>query len=195
MSNLPPQAPPVAVPPTITPATPAALGYATPGASGAQLAVWTDGRFVYARDGSLFPPMCIKCGTDAYVKMRKKRFTWFHPLAYLGLLGGILPFAIVALIMQKKATVSFGVCSTHRTNRLILALVGTFLVLGSIALMVVAGMQESGLLFLAALAILLISIIGLAITSPIMTPARIEDGVIKLKRVSPEFMKLLSRTP
>lgn len=144
MSDVPPTQAPVAVPPATFPAAPVALGYATPGSSGAQLAVWTDGRYVYARDGSRFPPMCVKCGTDAYVTMKAKRFTWFHPLAYLGLLGGI---------------------------------------------------QESGLLFLAAFFLFIASVVGLVINGPIMAVSEIKDGVIKLRRISPEFMKLLSRTP
>jgi hypothetical protein len=60
--------------------------------------------------GASFPALCCKCGTTNGLRPRFQQFTWVNPLAYLGVLAGLLPMMIIVMVMQKKTSASLPIC-------------------------------------------------------------------------------------
>ena len=64
----------------------------------------------YPVHGAPLPPMCCKCATRDGLKGRHATIVWVNPLAWLGLLGGLLPLALMLAFMQKRVTVMLPIC-------------------------------------------------------------------------------------
>jgi hypothetical protein len=79
-----------------------------------------------AEDGIL-PDVCMKCGNPSQNHIRKK-FSWHPPWVLVLLLAGLLPFAIVAVILTKRVTLIAPMCDAHRKHWLsrTLAMLGGF---------------------------------------------------------------------
>ncbi|MCI0465315.1 MAG: hypothetical protein L0Z62_50985 [Gemmataceae bacterium] len=61
------------------------------------------------------PRVCMRCGTAATME-RKKTFAWHPPWVFILLLAGLLPFAIVAIVLTKRMTVYAPLCEAHRNH-------------------------------------------------------------------------------
>jgi hypothetical protein len=59
------------------------------------------------------PSVCMCCGATA-TTIKKKKFAWFPRWVYLLIGFGLLPFAVVALVLTKKMTVRMPLCNRHR---------------------------------------------------------------------------------
>jgi hypothetical protein len=60
------------------------------------------------------PDVCMQCGAPATLRKRKT-FSWFPPWIWILLfVCGLLPFAIVALIMTKRRTIETPLCDEHK---------------------------------------------------------------------------------
>ena len=95
----------------------------------------------------LLPSVCIRCGAPA--DSRKSRtFSWFPPIAYVGLLAGILPFAIISLVLTKRMSVGVPLCHEHRghwSTRTMITLVSLLaLLLMGVGFIVYSGNQPPG---------------------------------------------------
>lgn len=60
--------------------------------------------------GAHLPPICAKCGTPHGVAGHMMQFVYVPPVAYVGLVAGVLVGAILIQAMQKKATVVVPLC-------------------------------------------------------------------------------------
>lgn len=95
----------------------------------------------------LLPSVCMRCGAPA--DNRKSRtFSWFPPIAYIGLIAGILPFAIIALVLTKRMSVSVPLCHEHRghwSTRTTITVVSLLaLILMGVGFIVYTGNQPPG---------------------------------------------------
>ncbi len=68
------------------------------------------------------PGLCVRCGAPATVE-RAKTMSWNPPWVYILLLVGLLPFAIVAVILTKRRRVTLPFCSSHHNHWLSRSLV------------------------------------------------------------------------
>jgi hypothetical protein len=79
------------------------------------------------------PDVCMKCGAPAAVR-KSKNFSWFPPWIWVLLIVcGLLPFAIVALIMTKRRRVEVPLCEEHKNHwiwRQIVVIGGFFALFG-----------------------------------------------------------------
>jgi hypothetical protein len=92
--------------------------------------------FIFYR-GAQLPPFCVKCGEPATTNPLKKEFRWHHPLLYLMILfPGLLIYAIVALIIQKKMTLLIPVCEAHLRRYRALRRAGIAMMVSGIPLMI-----------------------------------------------------------
>src|SRR5438105_154087 len=105
---------PPALPPTVVPyATPVQYQPAGPQAA------WREGVTLIVTTQASLPPRCVKCNADVVDGWRwRKSLYWHHPaLALMIIFPGLLIYAIVALIVRKKAVVEASLCPVHRANR------------------------------------------------------------------------------
>jgi hypothetical protein len=64
----------------------------------------------YDAQGNKFPDLCMCCGVNPSTHAKPKNFAYINPIAYIGIFCGLLPFLIIALIMQKKQMVNVHLC-------------------------------------------------------------------------------------
>jgi hypothetical protein len=102
-----------AAPPTAWPAQQVpVLGY------GPTLAVQQQGELVIPMaKGVQLPMVCPRCGSTNG-KPKLKKMTYVPPYAYVGLFAGVLPFVILALIVQKHGSYTYLQCSDGCTRRI-----------------------------------------------------------------------------
>jgi len=77
---------------------------------------WRDGKVVVTRNGAVLPARCVRCNEAASTQLKRKVY-WHHPAWYLLILINIILYAIVALIIRKRAEVSYGICQPHLRRR------------------------------------------------------------------------------
>ncbi len=91
----------------------------------------------YERNVYDLPELCMKCGAPATVH-KQKTFSWFPPWVWVLLfVCGLLPFAIVAMILTKRRTIGAPLCEEHKNHWLWrqLVIVGGFFALIAIGFM------------------------------------------------------------
>jgi hypothetical protein len=144
------------------------------------------------------PETCMKCGQPA-AHWVKKKFAWHPSWVLVLLLGGVLPFVIVAAILTKRATLIAPMCPAHRwhwTTRTAAILLGLLVLFGLlIALIAVSdgpprarsnwpsilgfALAASGIVWLIATGVLIATSIR---------PRQITDVDLVLQNVSDKFI-------
>jgi hypothetical protein len=92
------------------------------------------------------PDLCMKCGAPADLR-KNKSFSWYPPWVSALLLAGLIPFAIVALILTKRCRVEVPLCAQHKGHWLMrqLLVIGTLLaLLGGGVIAMFASMDNHG---------------------------------------------------
>ncbi len=83
------------------------------------------GRFLHVPKGARLPARrCALCSGDQDVVPWRKQFVYVPPWVYIGLLGGLIPVAILATIAQKRETVEVPECASCKRGRWTANLVG-----------------------------------------------------------------------
>jgi hypothetical protein len=123
-------------------------------------------------------------------KPMRVRLSWHSPIAYLGLLGGLLPYIILALMMTKRLEARIGICEYHVQSRRRIILLGTIgFILGIVLVgLAFAGKSPNGWLFFGGIAVVLFSLIGGMLRSRVVWPVRIERDVAWVKGACHEYM-------
>lgn len=152
-------------------------------------------------DGNL-PDACMCCGQPSTVT-KTRNMSWFPPWVNFLILFGLLPYAIVALILTKRARVLVPLCPDHQGhwfNRNLL-MWGTFFLFGALGIggFVVAGMLEQpgqrgdSFVGFACIGSLVLFVIWLVIVvvaqSTAIRPKEITDNEIVLQGVSEAFVE------
>lgn len=151
--------------------------------------IFRDGSLIVARDGAPFPDRCVRCNQAAQGFRLKKTFYWHSPSWYALVLLNLLIYAIVAMVVRKKASFEVALCPQHRSRRkLFIGLAIGLPVLGLVAVMVTGGDVVAFWALL--LAVLLGAVLGI-VGSQVLTPQRIEDGYAYLKGAHPQFLASL----
>jgi len=147
------------------------------------------------------PDLCMQCGAPSALRKNKK-FSWFPQWIWVLLfVCGVLPFAIVAVIMTKRRTVNVPLCEAHKNHWLwrqlvvvggLLALIGSLV--ASLAIIDQAGGANkdsfSGFLCLGGTIALIIWLIAAVILqSTSIRPKEITDTSITLVGVADVFVE------
>jgi hypothetical protein len=142
--------------------------------------------------GSQMPDRCVVCNAPAGGFKLKRTFYWHHQAIYILLFVAALLYIIVALLVRKRAIVSFGLCEKHRVRRrnaLILALGG--LGLGLMLSIAGANSTSSEIIFVGLAVLVILPITG-ALLARTAQPTRIDDQWAWLK-VGRPFLESLPR--
>ena len=156
--------------------------------------VWREGRYVAFLKGARFPDRCVVCNRPAEHRLRKT-LTWHHPAYFVAVLFALLLYVVVALLVNKKAKVDFGLCHKHcrrRTRGFWIGYLGFFL---SVAAMIfgwaVLGGKAGNSLGLTGLFCVLACPITGGIMATVMTPRRIRRDEVRVS-VGKAFTRSLS---
>lgn len=84
----------------------------------------------YRGDAEELPEVCMKCG-EAATQFKRRTFSWYPPWTAVLLVAGLVPFAIVAILMTKKSRVEVPLCDAHKNHWLMRQLlsIGSFFAL------------------------------------------------------------------
>jgi hypothetical protein len=163
---------------------------------------------LYSREvrGDRLPMVCMKCGAPASVQV-PKRFAWYPMWVNVLIFAGLLPWALVALILTKRMTVHAPMCADHKRHwliRSILVVGGLLFLIAFGATMFALAVSKDpgrgqpndspffGLMCLGSLGGLLVLIIIAAICQATsIRPMEITDRTITLSGVSRDFIEAL----
>lgn len=153
-------------------------------------AIWRDGKLLVAARETVLPDRCVKCNRPARGARMAKKLYWHPPAYYLFICGGLLLYAIIALIVRKTATLHLGICEEHRSKRRRSIAITWSLVGLTIALFVVSGVTNEGAIAGLAVLILLGALIFGIVTTQLVSPVKIDQqGVVWLKGIPPAYLE------
>ena len=152
--------------------------------------VWRRRReLVVARHAAL-PDRCVKCNAAAHGVQLKRKLYWHHPALYLMILfPGLLIYAIVAIIVRKRATLQVGFCAAHRSLRRRDIYIGWLVaVLGIGCFFGAAATDWTGAFVGAGFGLLLGAVIWGMIRARVVTAKKIDEQHIYLTGACPEYL-------
>jgi hypothetical protein len=178
-----PPAYPAAYPPPVPGGT---LNYMQPSAVYENVA-WREGSKLVVRKGAMLPPLCVRCNEPAEGPPIKRSFSWHSPVLYLLILGGVLVYAIVALIVQQKGIVHLSLCRRHRTRRLLMGWSAAALSIGGLAMLFYSAVLESGVLALGGALVFVIGLV-LAVMAQTLSARKIDTYFVWLGGAGESFL-------
>lgn len=158
-----------------------------PGAVTPQL--WKQGTVLLVPSGLPFPDVCVKCAGPAEGRRRILELRWHEQWIYLLILVALIVYAVVATILNKKATLNLGYCARCASRRRMHLLIGWMIVLAGIGGIVLGIALEHGAPAAIGGLAILAGLIWVIVAAPILKPTRIDDwGNAWVKGVHPDFM-------
>lgn len=153
--------------------------------------LWRSGKHLVTRSETPMPDRCVKCNAPAHGFRLKRQLWWHHPALYILVLVSILIYAIVALIIRKKAVLHIGLCEAHRNQRrwtivgcwlaALLGLAGIFAGFGGVSWVVV----------ICGIGLLLAALIVGAVRGPVVSATKIENDLVRVRGVGPDYLSSL----
>jgi len=161
--------------------------------------LWREGNVLVLHKMAPLPNICLKSNQPAERRL-KRNLQWHHPAVFLAIIPGLLVYAIIALIVMKKATLHVPLTeewfSRRRTRMLISwGMVGLSVLLFIVGVMNVDSTDWGAFLIIGGIVLCLASAIFGLIACRLFTPKRITDEYVWLKGVHPEFLDRLPVWP
>ncbi|MBC8353080.1 MAG: hypothetical protein H8E66_13880 [Planctomycetes bacterium] len=158
----------------------------------ADAGLWQSGSLLIMRKDAQLPDRCVK-SNEPSTRRLKRSLTWHHPAVFLALLLNILVYAILALSLQKKATIHIALSDHWFGKRRRAIMIGWGSVLLSIMMFTIGAMnvgQNGGfgwLMFVGVVWFLGGAIYGL-VASRMVSATKIDDTYVWLKGVNRELL-------
>jgi len=187
----------MSLPPPLPSASPPVLQYATPAHLTPSQGVWRDGNSVVLVKGAALPPRCVKCNQPADDRYRwTKTVYWHPPVLYVLIIPGILIYAIVASIVQKKARVTAGLCTKHGKQRRTRALIGWLTAFVGLCCISVSAVIDSRrgydtLCITLGILLMLAALIWAFVATRVLWPTNIDNHFAHLNGACPEYLDSL----
>jgi drug/metabolite transporter (DMT)-like permease len=150
--------------------------------------IWRDGNVLVLLPDATLPHRCVKCNEPAEPPTRERKVYWHNPWIYVLVLLNLLIYAVVALIVRKKAVIAPGLCPTHKARRRTGIAVGWVLFLGGLALVFIGFGQGSANSGFSGLVLLLASALTAVYATRILRPVRIDSSYVRLKGCGSGFL-------
>lgn len=174
--------------------TPASLESGTSSVHAETAGVWRDGNVLVMQPHASLPHRCVKCNAAADQPIRERKVYWHHPGIYALILINLIIYAIVALIVRKKAIVSPGLCLEHKQRRRNAFIVGWAGFALGIGLFFAAGATESEngpVYVLAGIISILVGIVWGIVFGRIVYAKRIDEVYVRLTGCGTLFLDSL----
>jgi hypothetical protein len=161
--------------------------------------LWRDGNILVMHKLAPLPDICLKSNQPATRRLKRNLY-WHHPAVFLALLLNIIVYAVISMVMTKKATIHIALTDQWfavRQRRMIFAwclgLLTVALFFGAISQVDRADWAPVVLIvsFLAGIGALIYGLLACRL----VTPKRMTDDYIWLKGVHPEFLDRLDPWP
>jgi len=168
--------------------------FAPPKASlepGSHQGCWAEDKLLIARPNTVLPPRCVKCNQPAELPMKKRNFRWHHPAYYLLVLVNILIYVIVAVVVQKQAKVTVGLCRFHRRRRFQTLLACWLAFLFGIVLIIASAIYHFDFLIIPGVILIPVGLIFAVLFSRLLTPVGIDKSQVRLKGCGKAFLESL----
>lgn len=149
---------------------------------------WRDGAILVLTPEATLPGRCIRCNEPSEEPTKNRRIYWHSPWLYLLILANILIYAVVALIVRKKAVVAPGLCSEHKKRRRIGIAISWALLIAGFALMFMGIPMAKGAAVLGGLLLILVALLVSVSVSRIVRAKRIDAQYVRLKGCGPAFL-------
>ena len=157
--------------------------------------VWRQGSVLVFQKYANLPDRCLKCNAPAQGVRLTKTLAWHHPALYLLIFGGLLTYLVVAFLIRKTANVSLGLCEHHMRQRRTILILNWSLFAAGLLAFVLAIAQESGMLALAGVVLVLAGATAGTILNRYVNLKRIDDSYVWLRGVSPDYLAELPQVP
>jgi hypothetical protein len=161
--------------------------------------LWRQGNVLVMHKLAPLPDICLKSNQPATRRLRRTMY-WHQPWFYIIFLISPLIYIIVAMIVQKNATIQIGLTDdwySRRQRRMLVSWL-TFLACGAMLFVGIANAESADwaplLILLGIVGGLAAAITGLIICR-LVTPERITDEYVWVKGVHPEFLNRLDVWP
>ncbi len=79
--------------------------------------LWRSGKTLMLEIGTELPERCVKCNGVANLQRLKRRLYWHNPAVYLAILVNLIVYAIIAVLVRKKADTAVSLCAEHASAR------------------------------------------------------------------------------
>lgn len=158
--------------------------------------LWRRDKLLIVRHDAHFPGRCIKCNAPAQAPRREIRLYWHAPGYYLLVLLNAPLYAIVAVIVRKRAALWISLCEKHQSRLRLGHIIGW----GGLALLVLlffaqlAGTFSADLADTIRIALPVLLVAWLVATFTLMryvVASRIDDNFIYLKGCDHAFLDSL----
>jgi hypothetical protein len=158
---------------------------------GGMAAIWRSGKLLVTGVKTTLPDFCVKCNAPSQGDRLRRKLYWHHPAIYLLIIVSILIYAIVALLVRKRADLEVGLCERHHAKRRRDILLSWLLGFLGVGLIVAAVIQSNGLMGFAGAVVLIGALIYAAITTPIVSAQRIDGEYVWVRGVCREYLSAL----
>ena len=157
--------------------------------------VWQDGSMLVATKEIMLPDRCVKCNGPANGYRLKRNMNWHDPLYYLIIFASPLIYAVIAIIVRKKARVYVGLCETHKQNRTIALFVTWSLFAAGIGSFVLAIASKTGTPVLLGIVLLLAAAIYGNFGPRVVYASKIDERFAWIKGVGREYLSQFPQWP
>jgi hypothetical protein len=152
---------------------------------------WRDGKILVMRQGSALPPRCVKCNEPAELPIQRQTVYWHEPWIYVFAVTCLLVYALVSLVMRRRAILAPGLCRIHRKRRWLGIAMGWGGSMAALVLMFLGGSNDFLPLLWIGGAMLLVAITAGLLLGRVLLPARIDKDLVRLKGCSQGFLDTL----
>lgn len=159
--------------------------------------LWREGKLLVMHKLAPLPDICVKSNVPAMRRLQRK-LRWHHPALALTVLVNVLVYAILAMILSKKATIHIALSEEWfaiRRRRILYAwgivLASVVLFIAGVAFVDQANSALPALVIIGAIFLFLGGLIYGQYATALVSPKRMTDDYIWLKGVHPDFLDRL----
>ena len=144
--------------------------------------------------GAQFPPLCPKTGEPTQTTLLVK-LQWQPQWVFALLLLGVLPFAIVSMMMQKRAQILFPMSPRIISRRRLGFVVGISSFFLFLAMVIGGAAAQSAAVALLSFPVLIGGLIYMGITTRLFRVVKITDQFAIIRDVAPSYLQNFPQGP